>query len=65
MDEQETADRIRAFATHCGRADTPPEATARNRGWLDAEGHPAEAGHDLVRALDEQGETRSVFRTVL
>jgi hypothetical protein len=65
MTDHTTAERIRAFATHCGRADTAPETTARNRGWLDAEGNPTPEGDHLVRALDEQDATRSVFRTVL
>ena len=64
MDEQETAERIVAFATHCGRAETSPEATARSRGWLDGEGWPTDEGRRLVAALDEQSETRTVFRTL-
>jgi len=65
MTEQETAERIIAFAHHCDRADQPAETAARSRGWLDGDGWPTEDGRALVRALDEQAETRSVFRTVL
>jgi len=65
MDEHDVAGRILAFAKHCGNAGTAPEDTARDRGWLDGAGAPTQEGHDLLRALDDQDETRSVFRTVL
>jgi hypothetical protein len=65
MDAQDITGRILAFAQHCRGTDRSAEETARSRGWLDGEGWPTEDGRELIKALDEQDATRSVFRTVL
>ncbi|MEM9839560.1 MAG: hypothetical protein AAF830_10470 [Pseudomonadota bacterium] len=50
------------FAQFVGRQRTSPEDVARRRGWIDTDGLPTAAGLELVRALRDQSETRSVFR---
>lgn len=47
-----------------GRADSDAAAFAQARAWLDGAGRPTEEGLALLRALDEQRATRSVFRFV-
>ncbi|CAM4399161.1 hypothetical protein [Palleronia rufa] len=62
MTEQSDTARILTFATQVGAPDTPPEDTARARGWLDDAGAPTDEGRALVKSLDDQTGTRSVFR---
>ena len=62
-DEQQTRDRILAFATQVGSSETAPEETARKRGWLDGEGRPTEEGVKLLESLGDQVGTRSVYRS--
>ena len=50
------------FATQVGNPDTPPEETARNRGWIDDSGEITDEGHDVLKSLDDQDSTRTVFR---
>ncbi|MEL6257962.1 MAG: hypothetical protein AAFQ67_02755 [Pseudomonadota bacterium] len=45
---------------HDGQA--AAEAYARNRGWIDENGHPTTSGLDLVKALEDQTGTRTAFR---
>lgn len=47
-----------------GRADADAAAFAAARAWLDGEGRPTEDGLALLRALEDQRATRSVFRFV-
>jgi hypothetical protein len=54
---------ILSFAAHVGRASkTGPEEVARRRNWLDGSGAVTAEGDELIRALDEQAATRTVFR---
>lgn len=62
MTDQSDSARILAFATQVGAPDTPPEDTARTRGWLDDTGALTDEGRDLLKSLDDQSGTRSVFR---
>ena len=55
-------DQILALAGQVGNPDTPPEETARNRGWLDADGEPTQEGIDVLENLADQAGTRSAFR---
>jgi hypothetical protein len=61
-DQKDARDRIVAFASQVGRAETPPEEKARRRGWLDAEGAPTDQGLELLESLGDQRSTRTVFR---
>lgn len=62
--QQSAVEQIIAFARHIGRADdTTPEDRVQRRDWLDADGKPTEAGLDLLAALNDQGTTRTVFRS--
>ncbi len=58
---------ILAFARHLEPEGSTASETeiARERNWIDSAGRPTQEGEDLVAALEEQGQTRSVFRTVL
>ncbi|SPJ25108.1 hypothetical protein [Palleronia abyssalis] len=60
----DTSDRARILqmATHMGSPDTPPEKTARNRGWLDEDGLPTDEGREMLKAMGDQQGTRTVFR---
>lgn len=62
MAEESLKDRIVAFATHVGSSETSAEESARKRGWLDDKGEPTESGRELIDALGDQGNTRTVFR---
>ena len=62
--QQDVKSRIVGFARHLDTDDAEPEAAAKDRDWLDAQGRPTEAGHDLVEALIEQDRTRTTFRYV-
>lgn len=64
MSYHDATDRILAFAQQCGRPGRTPEAVAETRGWIDGQGAPTDEGHALLRALDEQEATRTVFRTL-
>ncbi len=50
------------FATQVGNPDTPPEDTARSRGWLDDAGEITDDGREVLKSLEDQGGTRSAFR---
>ncbi len=54
--------RLLGFAQQVGNPDTPPEDTARTRGWLDASGEITEDGEDVLKSLGDQEGTRTVFR---
>ncbi len=41
--------------------DTTPFAVARRRRWIDADGRPTQDGVALVRALQDQSGTRTIF----
>jgi hypothetical protein len=45
-----------------GESKARVEVFAAERGWLDGEGRPTEAGRQLARALQQQRGTRTVFR---
>jgi hypothetical protein len=63
MPLQELRNRIIGFAAHMGRiGHQSPEAVARGRNWIGANGDVTEDGRALIAALDDQQETRSVFR---
>jgi hypothetical protein len=64
MSDHDTANRIIAFARHCGPESEGPERFAMRRGWIDRQGAPTEEGRALIAALDGQDATRSVFRTL-
>lgn len=64
MTEENTRDRIVAFAKQCGAESRDAEDVALRRGWLDADGNPTADGEALIEALDEQEATRTVFRSV-
>ncbi len=54
---------ILSFAAHVGRGHTTgAETVARQRNWLSDAGDVTEDGNDLVRALNDQTATRTVFR---
>jgi hypothetical protein len=55
--------RILAFAGHVGRGHPEnAEAIARRRNWIDAQGGVTDEGQELLEALGDQTETRTVFR---
>ncbi len=54
--------RVLAFAAQIGSAETQPEDTARDRGWIGADGAVTDDGRALLRSLGDQAGTRSVFR---
>jgi hypothetical protein len=61
--EQTARTQILAFAGHVGRSDgAEAEEIARRRNWLDAAGRPTGEGLELVEALSDQSQTRTVFR---
>ncbi len=62
MTDPDARTHILTFARHIGRAEQPPEAIARRRNWLCAEGNVTEDGLALVDALRDQSATRTVFR---
>jgi AAA+ superfamily predicted ATPase len=63
MPNRDLCDRIIAFASHVGRdAAQSPEAVARGRNWISAAGDVTEDGRALIAALDDQRQTRTVFR---
>lgn len=62
MTEESDLSRILAFAVHVGSPDTPPEETARARGWIDDDGRPTDEGREMLKSLGDQVGTRSVFR---
>lgn len=61
-DQERLTERILAFAQFFAR-DGTAEDVARLRRWLDADGRPTEEGAKLVRELDAQGGTRSIYRS--
>jgi len=61
-DASKTAE-ILAFAAHIDSDDNrSPDAIAKSRNWLDADGKPTEEGLELVAALEDQEDTRTVLR---
>ena len=67
MQDDDTGPEARAliltFAAHVGRGEaTGAETVARRRNWLSPAGDVTEEGAELLRALDEQSATRTVFR---
>jgi hypothetical protein len=60
---QDLLTRILAFAAHValGEAQTP-EGVAASRNWITPEGEVTDEGRALIAALEEQRETRTVFR---
>lgn len=63
MPLQDLRNRILAFAAHIGRIDRQsPEIVACRRNWITEAGDVTEDGRALIAALDEQQQTRSVFR---
>lgn len=61
-DDEEVARRILSVAHHLVGPDA--EGSARVRAWVDERGRPTGDGRALVRALGEQGATRSAVRGV-
>ena len=65
MPFQNLRNRILAFSAHVGHVNQQsPEAVARRRNWLSETGDVTEDGRALIAALDDQQETRSVFRGI-
>lgn len=62
MINEDSASRIAWFAQHLGRPEASGEEVAVQRGWLDRDGRPTDAGRELLRQLRDQVGTRSVFR---
>ncbi|NKX43410.1 hypothetical protein [Roseicyclus persicicus] len=63
MPAQDLLTRILAFAAHVGRGESQsPEAVARRRNWITTDGEVTADGLSLLSALDDQRETRTVFR---
>lgn len=63
MPNRDLLDRIISFAAHVGQDGAQsPEAVARLRNWISAAGEVTEDGRALIAALDEQLQTRTVFR---
>lgn len=63
--DEDAATRLEAFAAQLtAGADEPAHEAARSRGWLDAGGNPTQEGRDLLKALDEQSQTRSALRNL-
>lgn len=63
----EVAERILKIAQQLADEQPEPqdaEDVACDRGWLDDAGEPTQDGRDLVAALGEQSETRTIFRNV-
>lgn len=54
--------RILSFAGHLDSADRDGASSARARDWIDDAGNPTTEGKLLLRALADQGATRTVFR---
>ncbi|MBK1634131.1 hypothetical protein [Rhodovulum adriaticum] len=63
MTHRELSRRLIAIARHEGDP-TNPIATARRRGWLDAQGQPTRNGRELVAAMLGQRGTRPSLRVV-
>ena len=61
-EEETIRQRILSVAHHLVGPD--PETSARHRRWVDEDGRPTGDGVALARALGEQGDTRSMLRTV-
>ena len=65
MPLQDLRQRILAFSAHVGQVNRQsPEAVARGRNWLSETGDVTEDGRALIAALEDQQETRSVFRGI-
>jgi hypothetical protein len=45
-------------------AKTEPVKLAKQRGWLSAKGRPTSEGLSVFRAVEDQSQTRSVFRAL-
>lgn len=57
------ATRLEAFAGQLARKEgESPADAARRRGWVDETGQPTAEGRELLKALDEQRQTRSALR---
>ncbi|TCP60869.1 hypothetical protein EV663_10743 [Rhodovulum bhavnagarense] len=63
MTHRELSRRLIAIARHQGDP-TNPLATARRRGWIDAQGQPTRDGRALVAAMLGQRGARAHLRLV-
>ena len=66
MTHEEIQGRILSIAQHLAPVNRDADAfdAARERNWLDHNGAPTRLGEDLVRAMEQQSGTRTVFRQV-
>lgn len=55
-------DVLQIVSTLYGEGPKKAAQIAADKGWVDANGNPTQSGLELMRALDEQRGTRSVFR---
>ncbi|MEL6727104.1 MAG: hypothetical protein AAFP81_15490 [Pseudomonadota bacterium] len=62
VENQDRRSVLQFVSTLYGAGPTTAEKIATDRGWIDANGDATSSGLDLMRALDDQRGTRSVFR---